>query len=57
MLFTSNWIVAMSSVLAPGKNVNPMALSTSVLKLVLLEESKPNSPFIALTPLTMMLSE
>jgi len=29
-----------------GKNVNPMALSTS---LVLLEDTEPNSPFIALS--------
>ena len=32
-----------------GKNVNPMVLSTCGPNLVLLEESEPNSPFIALT--------
>ena len=40
-------------VLAPGKNVYHMVLSTSGQKLVLLEESEPNSPFIALTPLVL----
>ena len=34
------------------ENVNPMALSTSGPNSVLLEESEANSPFIALTPLT-----
>jgi len=34
-----------------GKNANHMALSTSGPNLVLLEESEPNSPFIALTAL------
>jgi len=33
----------------PGKNVNHMVVSTSGPNLVLLEESEPNSPFIALT--------
>jgi len=35
--------------MAAGKNVNHMVLSTSGPNLVLLEESEPNSPFIALT--------
>ena len=48
--FTSIW---MEAILAPGKNVYHMVLSTSGLKLVLLEESEPNSPFIALTPLVL----
>ena len=39
-------------VLTLSKNVNPMALSISGPNLVLCEESEPNSPFIALTPLT-----
>jgi len=39
-------------ILAPGNNVNPVVLSTSGPNLVLLEESEPNSPFIALTRLT-----
>ena len=41
-----------AAVLAPSKNVNHMVLSTSGQNLVLLEESEPNSLFIALTPLT-----
>ena len=41
--------------LAPGKNESPMTLLTAVPKLVLLEESEPNSPFVALTPLTVFL--
>ena len=35
--------------------VNPIALSTSGPNLVFFEESEPNSPFIALTPLTIVL--
>jgi len=35
-----------------GKNVNSMALSTSGPNMVLLEESEPNSPFIALTTMS-----
>ena len=51
--FTSNQNFAkMAASSAPGKNVNPMALSTSGPNLVLLEESEPNSPFIAITTLT-----
>ena len=38
--------------MAPGKNVNHMVLLTSGPDLVLLEESEPNSSFIALTSLT-----
>ena len=38
--------------MAPDKNVNHMVLLTSGPNLVLLEESEPNSLFIALTPLT-----
>ena len=41
-------------VLAPGKNVNPMTLSTYGPKFVLLEDSEPSSPFITLTPLTIV---
>ena len=39
-------------VLAPGKNVNPMALATSGTNVVFFEEFEPNSRIIALTPLT-----
>ena len=39
-------------VLTLSKNVNPMSLSIPGPNLVLCEESEPNSPFIALTPLT-----
>ena len=38
------------------KDVNTMALSTSVPNLVLLKESEPNRPFSALTSLTMVLA-
>ena len=38
------------------KDVNTMALSTSVPILVLLKESEPNRPFSALTSLTMVLA-
>jgi len=39
------------AVLALGNNVDNVALSTSGPNLMLLEESEPNSPFIALTHL------
>ena len=50
------WFCQYALVLAPGKHVNPIAVSTSRPNCVLLEESEPNISFIALTlPYTVLI--